>query len=72
MNKDYGNVVATGTSFVLFIIIYVVCFLETFMAATIWFDQLNAGVVILVSVILNMALCCYVSIEHCFVYVFLV
>ena len=49
MNKDYGNVVATGTSSVLFIIIYVVCFGETFMTVTIWSDQLNAGEVILVS-----------------------
>ena len=35
--------------FVLFIIVYVVCFLETFMTATIWSDQLNAGVVLLES-----------------------
>ena len=38
--------------FVLFIIMYVVCFCETFMTATIWSDQLNAGVVILVSAML--------------------
>ena len=49
MNKDYGKVVRTGTSFVLFIITYVVCFYETFMTAIIWSDQLNVGVVILVS-----------------------
>ena len=48
MNKDYGNVVATGTSFCTN---YhkVCCFWETFMTATIWSDQLNVGVVILVS-----------------------
>ena len=49
MNKDYGNVVATGTSFCT--IYHNLCcfFCETFMTATIWSNQLNAGVVILVS-----------------------